>query len=95
MDFFTNATAIAALAVVVVQEVLKLKIVPSQVANRYPVPTNIVLSVGASLIVVWVGKIHPVGVNDWLLLLATVSVSAAIVYNALLAGWSQLKSMQG
>jgi len=96
MEYLTHVTALAALAVVGVQQILKLKFIPLAFANRYPVPTNILLSVIASVIVVWNDAVvKPTAWTGWLLLVATVSVVAALVYNHTLSNWSQLRSMEG
>lgn len=94
MDFFTSATVLAALAVVVVQQILKLNFIPITLANKYPVPTLIVLSIGASFIAEFSGGITPHTLTDWLLVVASVSVSAAIVYNATLANWKSLRAAE-
>lgn len=96
MDFFTHVVALSALAVVAVQQILKLKAIPIPFANRYPVPTNILLSIVASVIVVWTSKVHvPVAWTDWVLLVVTTSVVAAITYNNTLRNWTQLRQMEG
>lgn len=95
MEFFTNATALAALAVVGVQQVLKLKIVPLAIANKYPVPTNIVLSILAALVVTWQTAIQPTTWNEWVVLVATISVVAALTYNMTLRNWTELREMEG
>lgn len=98
MDLLTQATVLAAGAVLLVQEILKLRIVPLAFANRYPVPTNILLSLIATVIV----TVPVVNVGwDWHntpLILRTfglISVGAAIAYNQLLSRWDQLKAVEG
>lgn len=93
--FFTQATALAAIAVVVVQQILKLKFIPVSFANKYPVPTNILLSIVASVVAVWQNGVTAVSWQDWLVLAFTVSVVAAITYNALLRNWSELRATEG
>jgi hypothetical protein len=95
LEFFTRTAGLSALAVVGVQQVLKLKFIPVAFANRYPVPTNILLSVLVSLIVVWKSSLEPVVWQDWLLLIATVSVVAGIVYNTLFRNWNELRATEG
>lgn len=93
---FTHITALSALAVVAVQQILKLKAIPIGFANRYPVPTNILLSVVAAVVVTWRDLVkQPQSWTDWVLLVATVSVVAAVVYNSTLRNWSQLRAMEG
>lgn len=94
MDIFTTSTAAAALAVALVHQVLKLKIVPLTFANRYPVPTNIILSVVAAVIVTHSTWAH----ITWSTLLVTVgiiAVTAALTYNQLLGRWAELKDSEG
>lgn len=81
MDSFAEITALAALAVVAVQQILKLNVIPVFFANKYPVFTNIALSVVASVIVSWKTAVALVGVADWVVYAGTVSVLAAITYN--------------
>ncbi|WP_241473757.1 hypothetical protein [Mycolicibacterium neoaurum] len=86
MEYLSTAALTAAGAVVLVQEILKLNIVPGTFANRWPVPTNIILSIIATIVVV-----RPVwDVNNLPALIAqigTVAVVAAITYNQLLRSW--------
>lgn len=99
MEFLTHATALAALAVVAVQQILKLKVVPVSFANKYPVLTNIALSVLAAAYVVWQnGVIRPFVWTQWtqcVLLVATISVVAALTYNMTLRNSPTIKSMEG
>jgi hypothetical protein len=93
MDFAIYI-GLASLAVVIVQQILKLKIIPATFANRYPVPTNIILSVVAALIVVWQSGKMPTTFWEWVILCATISVVAAITYNQLIERWSDLRAME-
>ena len=95
MEFLTHATALASLAVVAVQQILKLKIVPNQFANKYPVPTLIILSVIAAIVVHLQANVVVHGWTAWLTLVASIGVVAAITYNMTLRNWSQLRSMEG
>lgn len=95
LSFFTEATALAALAVVGIQQVLKLKVVPLDWANKYPVPVNIVLSVLAAFVVTWQSSVQPADWTGWVTLVALISVVAAITYNMTLRNWSELRSMEG
>lgn len=85
MELFSQWTALAALAVVIVQQILKLNVVPLYFANKYPVITNVILSVVAAVVVNWqtVVTLHT-GWN-WITEVAVISVVAAITYNATLA----------
>lgn len=96
LAYFSTVTAVAAVGVVILQQILKLKFVPVSFANKYPVPTNIALSVIASTIAVFVAK--PVAPTDWLgwLLLAVfISVVAGIIYNTTLNNWKELRETEG
>lgn len=94
MEFFTHAALLASGAVVIVQEVLK--VFPESFAAKYPVLTNIVLSVIASLIAVWQDLLkQPQAWTDWLLLVGTVSVVAAFVYNTLVKNREFLRTPAG
>ena len=52
MDF-AAITALATLAIVVVQQILKLNVIPLFFANKYPIITNIGISLIASVVVTW------------------------------------------
>jgi len=96
LSLFTQAVALSALAVVGVQQFLKFKFIPVSFANKYPVPTNIILSVLASIVAVWQSNtVKPAEWTDWLVLVALVSVTAAITYNQLIGRWAELKSTEG
>lgn len=81
MELFTQITALAALSVVAVQQILKLNVIPLYFANKYPVVTNVLLSALASVIVTWKTAVSLVGVGSWVAYIGTVSVLAAITYN--------------
>lgn len=81
MDIFSQYTALAALAVVAVQQILKLNVIPLYFANKYPVLTNVLLSALASVIVTWQTVVNLHTVADWIVEIATISVVAAITYN--------------
>lgn len=81
MELFSQYTALAALAVVAVQQILKLNVIPLYVANKYPVATNILLSTIASVIVTWKTVVDLNEWTEWVVYIATVSVLAAITYN--------------
>lgn len=96
MDYFTHVTALAALAVVALQQILKLKAIPIAFVNKHPVPSLIILSAIASAIIVWTNQIgEPRGWTGWLLLGATITVVAAIVYNSTIRNWAALRAMEG
>lgn len=81
MDSFAEITALAALSVVAVQQILKLNVIPVFFANKYPVLTNLLLSAIASVVVTWQTVVALVGWQDWVTYVATISVLAAITYN--------------
>ena len=81
MDYFTQVTALAALSVVVVQQVLKLNVIPVYFANKYPVFTNVMLSIIAAVVVQWRTTVNFVNWMQWVVFAATVSVVAAVTYN--------------
>lgn len=94
MEFFTEASLAAAGVVILVQQILKLKIVPLALANKYPVPTNIILSVIATFILVPVQWSFD-NLGALALQIVAVAVTAAIAYNQLFGKWSELRSMEG
>ncbi len=92
MEIFTQITALAALSVVAVQQILKLNVVPLYFANKYPVLTNILLSIVASVVVQYQTAINLVGWVAWVSYIATVSVVAAITYNMTLKNSDALQA---
>lgn len=86
MEFLSTAAITASAVVLLVQEILKLEVIPGTFANRWPVPTNLVLSIVATYFVV-----QPDLALDNLPQLAvqvgTVAVVAAISYNQLVKPW--------
>lgn len=94
-NIFLHAVALSALAVVALHQILKLKIVPLSFANKYPVPSLIVLSIGASLVATWKTAVQPHSWTDWLVLVATIAVSAALTYRTTIQSWAQLRAMEG
>ena len=95
MDVFTKVTLLSAAAVLAVEQILKLKIVPLAFANKYPVVTNILLSIVAVVIAVWQDFIAANVWTDWVVLIGIVAVAAAITYNQLVGRSPQLKEMEG
>ena len=81
MEYFAQVTALAALAVVAVQQILKLNVIPVYFANKYPVITNVVLSLIASVVVQWQTAVNLTVWTQWVAYVATVSVVAAVTYN--------------
>ena len=95
MEFLTHVTVIAGLAVMAVQQILKLKFVPNQFANKYPVPTLIILSIGAAIVTVWTTSVQPRAWTDWIVFVTTIALVAAFTYNHTLKNWSDLRAMEG
>lgn len=93
MEYFAEVTALAALSVVAVQQILKLNILPVYFANKYPVFTNAILSVIAAIVVSWQTAINLNGVASWIAYAATVSVLAAVTYNATLRNSAAVKNV--
>lgn len=85
MELFAQATALAAAAVVVIQQILKWKVIPGTFASRWPVQTNIVLSIIAALVVAPINwsALLPAAVLEFVALVVLIAVTAAIVYNQL------------
>lgn len=94
MDFLSHSAVVASGVVLLVHQVLKLQIVPVAFANRYPVPTNILLSIIATLFLVPVRWSFD-NVGGLLLQIGTVAVTAAIAYNQLLRPWTELRASEG
>jgi uncharacterized membrane protein len=93
MEFFSEVTALAALAVVAVQQILKLNVIPVYFANKYPVLTNFVLSAIAAVVVTWQTAVSLVDWKDWVVYIATLSVLSAITYNMTLRNSEKVQSV--
>lgn len=93
-QFLTEAAVQAAAAVLLVQTILRLKVVPLAFANRHPVPTNIVLSLIATI-----GIVRPALVfTNWVdlvLQVAVIAVISALTYNQLLGRSKELQAVSG
>ena len=91
MEYLDGVVLQAAGAVVLVQQILKSKLIPLQFANRYPVPTNILLSIIAAVFIVkpnW---------SDWteaVVQVITIAVVAAITFNQLFGKWHELRETE-
>lgn len=94
MDFITHATAVSASVVLLVQQLLKFNFVPVAFANNHPVPTNIILSIIATLLIVPL-NLDPQNLGDIAVQVLTVSVTSALAYNQLLSKWTALKDAEG
>lgn len=90
-----RVASLAGLAVLAVEQILKLKVVPVEFANKYPVLTNVLLSIAASLFAVYQDYVQPVVWQDWLLLVVMVVVVAAVVYNNTLRNSPELRKLEG
>lgn len=81
MEVFAEITALAAISVTVVQQLLKLNAIPVYFANKYPLITNIALSIIASTVVTWQTAINLKTIAEWVAYVGTVVVLSAITYN--------------
>lgn len=94
MEYLDGVVLQAAGAVVLVQQILKSKLVPLQFANKYPVPTNILLSIVAAVFIVkpdW-------SADNWtnvVVQVTTIAVVAAITFNQLFGHWKELRETEG
>jgi len=96
VELFAQWTALAAISVVVVQQILKLNIVPVYFANKYPVATNIVLSIIASVVANGTSAVvHLQNVWQWIAYVATVSVVAALTYNNTIRNSAVIQRLSG
>lgn len=93
MEYFAQVTALATLAVVVVQQILKLNVIPVYFANKFPVLTNIVLSLAAAIVVTWQNALVLVGLWQWVAYVGTLSVLAAVTYNMTLRNSASIQAV--
>lgn len=82
MEFLSESALVASGVVLLVEEILKLKIVPVGFANKYPIHTNVLLSIIATLFLVEI-KVSLDNIGYLAIQIATVGVVAAIAYNQL------------
>lgn len=94
MEFLSAAAIAAAAVVLVVQEILKLRVVPLAFANKYPVPTNIALSIIVTLFMVPI-EWSLDNLGYLLAQIGTVAVTAAIAYNMLVSKSDEIKALEG
>ena len=95
IEFLNAAVLQAGLAVTLVLQVLKLKIIPVAIANRYPVVVNILLSIIAAIFVIPSNEWH---FHHWweiVTQVGVIAVIAALTYNQLLARWTELRELEG
>jgi archaellum biogenesis protein FlaJ (TadC family) len=95
--FLSHAVAIAALAVVAVQQILKtIPFSLTDLVNTYPVPSLIILSIIAAIVTDFEtqGDVRPHGWTNWITFVATIAVVAAIVYRTTIANWTQLRNLE-
>lgn len=95
LAYFAQVTGLAALAVVVVQQILKARIVPVVFANRAPVLTNVLLSIVASVVVSWQTALTITTPAGWLAYTLLVSVVSAITYNNTIRNSAAIRSTEG
>lgn len=94
LEFLQQATAISAGAVLLVHEALKLMPLSfTNFANKFPVPTNIVLSVLATIFIVkptWSWD----NMQDIAVTIGLIAVGAALAFNQLFANWKSLRTAE-
>jgi hypothetical protein len=95
MDYFTQVAFLSGLAVLVIQQILKLNFIPVAFANRYPVPTVILLSIIASIVAVWRTAVTPHGFAQWTAFVGLIVLTAAVTYNVTFKNWTQLRATEG
>lgn len=96
MEYLEHVVVLGGLAVVLVQQILKLKFIPISFANKYPVLTNILLSIITAAVIVWQDMLAtPLAWTDWIQLVVTVSLVAAFAYNMTLRNWPELRATEG
>lgn len=95
MEFLNHVAVLGGLAVLVVQEILKFKLVPVQWANKYPVPVLIVLSIIASVVISLSNWAEPANAGQWIQLVVTIGLVAAFTYNHTIKNWTEVRQMEG
>lgn len=96
MEYLEHVVVLGGLAVVLVHQILKLKFIPISFANKYPVLTNILLSIITAAVIVWQDMLAtPLAWTDWIQLVVTVSLVAAFAYNMTLRNWPELRATEG
>ena len=99
-SFLSNAALVAAAVVLLIEQVMKLKIVPVNIANAHPVLTNVLLSIVCAFALTPIDFVGLVTSFTWselgtaLVQIGTVVVVAAIAYNQVVEK-SSLKSAEG
>lgn len=94
-DYFTQVVVLSGMAVLVIQQILKFNFIPVAFANRYPVPTVILLSIVASIIAAWTTSISPQNPMQWVSFAGLILLTATVTYNSTIKNWSQLRSAEG
>lgn len=94
MEFLSAAALQASGVVLLVVQILKLRIIPLAFANKYPVFTNIVLSIVATIFLVPI-EWSMDNIGSLAIQIGTVAVIAAIAYNQLIGKSPELKSLEG
>lgn len=93
-SIYLHAVAVSALATVALLQILKLRLFPPTFANKYPVPTLIVLSVAAAIWTVLRSSVAPKTWTDWVVLTGTIGVVAALTYRTTIANWAELREIE-
>jgi hypothetical protein len=95
MDFINHITVLLGLAVLASQQVLKL--IPmgfTAFANKYPVLTNIAISIIATAMAAVTNHYNPHSWTAWIGAVATCSLVAALLYNQLIGRSPVVKSLE-
>lgn len=96
MEYLNQVGVLTGLAVLALEQILKLKLVPISIANKYPIPVLILLSIGAAIVVSTADLIKdPSSVGEWVLLVATIGLVAAFTYNHTFRNWKELRKTEG
>lgn len=95
MEFLNTWTVLVSVAVVFVEQIMKWKYFPSQIANKYPVPTLLVLSAGGGAFAYSQDWINPTSVWTWVVSIATIAVISAVTYYHTLRNWEGLRKTEG
>lgn len=95
-DLFTQVVLITGVSVMAVQQILKLKFIPTNITNTYPVLAAIVLSIVGTILAITVTPLAaPATLLQWAAMTVEVLLVATGTYFFTIRNWSQLRSMEG
>lgn len=95
MDFFNHVTVLLALTVLASQQILK--IIPlgfTAFANKYPVFTNIGISIVSTVVAATTNHIAPKGWTGWVGAVALCALVAALFYNNTFGKSDTIKTLE-